>query len=95
MTTDADITVEGQTAGLAIGGQRLIARILSPAGARFRTESAGQKPPQKTNKGVRRLVIKLQNAEGNVRIAILLSPIFPDNSFVTTVDLKPLTQWQD
>jgi hypothetical protein len=101
MTTDADINLKGQTATLTLDGQKLIAKILSPADAAFTSESAEQKPPQKTNEGVSRLVVKLQNAEGSVRIAVLLSPVFDDNSFVPHVDLKPglghplrdLTQW--
>jgi len=94
MTTDAKIDVkEKDTAVLTLGGRKLIAHILSPSIAGFAVESAQQKPPQKTNKGVSRLIIRLPNAKGNVRVAILLSPVWKDKEIVTKVPIKPLTQW--
>jgi len=94
MTTDAKIDIkEKDTAVLTLGGRKLIARILSPSVAGFSVESAEQKPPQKTNKGVRRLIVRLPNARGSVRVAILLSPVWKDKEIVTKVPIKPLTQW--
>jgi len=94
MTTDADINIrEARLASLTIRGKELIARILSPADAAFTVESAEQKPPQKTNKGVRRLVLRLPKAEGNVRVAVLLSPVWKDGLHVSQTQLIPLEEW--
>jgi hypothetical protein len=94
MTTDAKIDIkEKDTAVLTLAGKKLIARLLSPSAAGFAIESAQQKAPQKTNKGVRRLIVSLPNANGNVRVAILLSPVWKDKEVVTKVPIKPLTQW--
>ena len=94
MTTDAKIDIkEKDTAVLTLGGRKLIARILSPSVAGFTVASAQQKPPQKTNRGVRRLIVRLPNARGGVRVAILLSPVWKANEVVTKVQVKPLAQW--
>jgi hypothetical protein len=94
MTTDAKINIkERDTAVLTLAGKKLIARLLSPSAAGFTIESAQQKPPQKTNKGVNRLIIRLPNAKGNVRVAVLLSPVWKDKEVVTKVQVEPLTQW--
>ncbi len=94
MTTDAKINIkEKDTAVLTLAGRKLIARILSPSIAGFAVESAQQKPPQKTNKGVSRLIIRLPNAKGSVRVAVLLSPVWKNKEVVTKVPIKPLTQW--
>ena len=94
MTTDAEISVErGTVARLTLKGKQLIARLLSPADAEFTIESAEQNPPEKENIGVRRLVVRLQQARGSVRVAVLLSPVWEGNNFVKTVDLKPLAEW--
>jgi len=94
MTTDAKIAVrKGGTAALSLKGKELIARILSPAGAEFVVESAEQKPPQKTNKGVKRLMLRLPQAKGNVQIAVLLSPAWSDGNVVKRVQVKPLSEW--
>jgi len=94
MTTDAkiDIKKKGQ-AILTLKGKELIAKVLSPEAVEFASESAEQKPPEKTNKGVNRLVLRLPDAKGKVRIAILLSPVWQDGSVVKTVEVKPLAEW--
>jgi hypothetical protein len=93
MTTDAKIVLEKEwIAKLTLGNKKLIARVLSPYHAPFTVESAQQKPPQKTNKGVSRLVMRLPNAKGNVRVAVLLSPVWKEG-YVSSVQTKPLTQW--
>ncbi|MBT3201576.1 MAG: heparinase, partial [Phycisphaerales bacterium] len=75
MTTDAKIDIKSKTlAELTLDGKKLTAKILSPSGAEFGAESAGQKPPQRSNKGVSRLLAKVKNAKGKVRISILLAP---------------------
>jgi hypothetical protein len=94
MTTDAEISVEKEgTAKLTLKGKTLIARVLSPAGATFTVESAEQQPPQKANKGVRRLLVRLPNSKDNVRVAVLLSPVWKDGREVSKVELQPLAQW--
>jgi len=94
MTTDAEIDIkEKNTALLTLGGRKLVARLVSPSVAGFAVESAKQKPPQKTNKGVRRLIVRLPNAKGNVRVAVLLSPVWKDKEVVSKVPIKPLAQW--
>lgn len=93
MTTDATIAIEKETvAKLTLKGQELKARILSPDRASFSVESAEQKPPQKTNKGVQRLLVQIPNARGNVRVAVLLSPVWKSGD-VHSVQLKPLEDW--
>jgi hypothetical protein len=90
MTTDAEIDVkEGSRAVLKLNHQELIARILSPAGAAFTVESAEQKPPQKENKGVRRLMVRLPQASGQVQFAVLFSPVWPAMAVATLEADKP------
>jgi hypothetical protein len=93
MTTDAEIKLARSEALLTQDGKELRARILSPAGARFAEESAEQPPPQKANKGVRRLVVRLDKRIGAVRIAILLSPSWKDGAAPGVPALTDLGQW--
>lgn len=94
MTTDAQIsTKRGGTAVLTLGGRELIARVLSPADTEFTVESAEQKRPQKVNKGVRRLIVRLPQTKGKVRVAVLLSPVWKDGNHVSSVRLRPLADW--
>ena len=93
MTTDAAIAAEGAAATLKLGDAALVARILSPAGGSFRVESAEQEAPQKTNKGVSRLMIRLADQSGPLRIAVLFSPAWPDGSAVKSAGVLPLDQW--
>ena len=93
MTTDAKINIdEKDVAKLTLNNKELIARILSPGRASFSMESAEQEPPQKTNKGVRRLLIRLPKAEGSVRVAVLLSPVWKEGP-IHSVPIKPLAEW--
>ncbi len=94
MTTDAKIAIEKEgIARLTLNGKELIARVLSPDRAEFTTESAERKPPEKANKGVRRLIVRLPDAKDNVRVAVLLSPVWKDGGDVSSAPLKPLAQW--
>jgi len=94
MTTDANITIEKeQTARLSLKGKELVARVLSPEGAELAIESAERQPPEKANKGVRRLIVRLPDAKGNVRMAVLLSPVWKDGGDVNSAPLKPLAEW--
>jgi hypothetical protein len=76
MTTDAGIETEGAVAMLSLGQSKLRARILSPAGSVFSVESAERRPPEKTNKGVRRLMIRLKPQKGQVTVAVCLEPLW-------------------
>ncbi len=94
MTTDAEISIEAEgIARLTLNGKALIARVLSPNGAAFTVESAEQQRPQKTNKGVRRLLVRVADAKDNVRVAVLLSPVWKDGREISTVEIQPLAQW--
>jgi len=94
MTTDAEIDAHGSKATLRLKGKTLTARLLAPSGATFRVESAERKKPEATNKGVRRLVVRLPATEGLLRFAVLFSPHWPDGKPVETADLVPLVKWK-
>ena len=94
MTTDAAITLEGPgVARLRLKGRELSAQILSPSGAKFTVESAEQAPPQKSNKGVSRLLVRLSSDKGNTRIAVLLAPEWQDGISLRRIPVKPLEAW--
>ena len=94
MTTDAIIVLtNSKQAELTLGGQKMTARILSPANAVFSVESAQQAAPQKLNLGVVRLLAKVPATTGNVTVAVLLSPQWP-GSTTTTTTLQPLSGWK-
>jgi len=94
MTTDAKIAADAGRAVLTLDGKTLTARVLSPAGAAFSVESAEQKSPQATNKGVRRLMVRLKAQPGPLRFAVLLSPHWPDGKQVRSSKITPLKQWR-
>ena len=56
-------------------------------------ESAEQAPPQKRNKGISRLVIRLPETQGPLTIAVLLSPQWEDGVIVKKMVMKPLKEW--
>ncbi len=93
MTTDAKIVVEKGLAILTRGRKKMTVQILSPAGAVFTVESAEQKPPLKSNKGVKRLMIRLKKQKGNVRVAVFFAPDWPAGKSVKPPTIKPLKQW--
>lgn len=93
MTTDAQIETDGAVATLKLADRKLVARILAPSGASFSIQSAERKAPQKPNKDVRRLVIDLKKQSGDVRIAVLFSPVWPDGDHVKSADVQPLEKW--
>ena len=92
MTTDAAVTVAGPMAKLKLAGKELEARILAPAGAEFSVESAQRQPPEKANAGVSRLMVRLTKCQGPVRLAVLLSPVWPEGA-VRSAEIVPLNQW--
>ncbi len=94
MTTDAQIDVqESSRAVLKLRDRSLAVRLLSPKDARFTVESAEQESPQKKNEGVRRLMVKLPQTGGDIRVAILFSPAWPDGKTVDNTEIKPLADW--
>ncbi|MGC9453232.1 MAG: heparinase II/III domain-containing protein [Phycisphaerae bacterium] len=77
MFTEADIEVrEDGSAVLSLGGKQLRATLESPNGAGFSVASAEQEPPEATNEGIRRLVVRLPGSSGNVEIVIRLQPVW-------------------
>jgi hypothetical protein len=94
MTTDAKIAADkkGQ-AVLTIGDKKMTAQILSPAGAVFTVESAEQKPPLQSNKGIKRLMIRLKDQKGPLRITVFFAPLRPDGGPLLTPKVKALEQW--
>jgi len=92
MMTDATVRIESRgRAILTRDGRTLEARILSPEGAGFTVLSAERKPPERANKGVRRLTVDLPGAEGSLRIAILLVPVV--DGAVGSPTVAPLDEW--
>ncbi len=90
--TDAGLEVEGSTARFSLGGRKMTARILSPAGAAFVVESARQEPPQAENIGINRLAIRLEG-QTEQRICVLFSPAWEEGE-VTAADIVPLSDWK-
>ncbi|MBT4138579.1 MAG: heparinase [Candidatus Latescibacteria bacterium] len=93
ITTDANIEIAGTTATLTQDGQTLKAHILSPTGATFTVESAEQGPPEKTNEGVKRLMIHLPDQLNQARISVLFSPQWPEGDNITKTEVIPLSKW--
>lgn len=93
ITTDADIFPHQGQAILTQDGRTLIAKILSPANASFVIESAEQRPPEKPNRGVKRLMIRLKKQRGDVRVAVLLSPVRVVAKTMRQPEIIPLAEW--
>ncbi len=94
MTTDATITiVEPRTATLVQNGKRLHARLLSPENGVFTVESAEQAEPQRTNKGVSRLIATVPPGDESATVSIFLSPEWPGEDTAPTPEVRPLEQW--
>lgn len=94
ITTDAKIAAKGRHAALVMEGKTMRAMILSPDGAKFETESALQQPPQATNEGVRRLVIRTAAKKGPLRFAVLFLPGAKHTKTSPVDKLTPLTDWK-
>jgi hypothetical protein len=94
MTTSAKVAVEGARATLTQDGKTCHVAILSPEGAEFTVESAARKKPEKENKGVSRLIIRLLGQQGSVRIAVLFAPAWPDAGAVAKPKVEPLAKWK-
>ena len=76
MHTRASVAVKdgGRSAVLRQGGVALLATVLAPPGASFSVaELAGIRAPQKSNVGVRKLLVVLQNANAVPKIVVTLA----------------------
>ena len=73
MLTDAEIQLAGAEARLTKNGKTLVARILAPAGARFRQESAERAVPERMNKGFKQLMVTLQESHQPTTLCVVLS----------------------
>lgn len=78
MTTDQSIEIlpSGKVIlrNSTITTKTLEAEIISPVGAKFSIESAKQSSPEKLNTGTQRLIVRIANQIGNVKLQIKLSP---------------------
>jgi len=93
MTTDAKIQPgPDRRATLTLKGKRLRATVLSPRGATFSAASAEQKPPQKANRGVNRLLVRVDAPAGKTTIAVLLEPVVKEAPGATQ-EIVPLDRW--
>ena len=78
MTTDQSIEIlpsgKAILRNATITTKTLEAEIISPAGAKFTIESAKKSAPEKLNTGTQRLMVRIANQIGNVKLQIKLSP---------------------
>jgi hypothetical protein len=81
LTTRADVAIgEGGEIVLRQGGRELRVLALAPEGAEWSVGSAEQKPPERTNEGVRRLELRCPRQSGLVRIAVQFAPLWADGA---------------
>jgi len=73
MLTDAEVSLNGQTAELTKNGWTLSAEILSPRHAVFDTMSAAAPAPQAPNPGVKRLVVRLGEKVTDMDLKVTLT----------------------
>ena len=94
MTTDAAISIgKPNQAVLSQNGRSLVVRILSPADAVLEVVSAGQAPPEKSNAGVYRLLVRVPKTSGAVRVSVLLAPIWKEGEVIPSPPVVPLAEW--
>lgn len=74
MVTDAAVTLCGKHAELRKPGWILAARIHSPPQASFEVVSTAAPPPQATNAGTRKLVVRLPGKVRRLRLVVSLLP---------------------
>jgi hypothetical protein len=75
MTTPAFIQIlDNGEALLSMKGKFLKARIVSPSGLSFYSESCYQSPPQNVNDGFSRLMVKTNRPGGEISLIITLTP---------------------
>ncbi len=93
MTTEADITVDHQTALLQMGEKQLNATILSPETAVFIVESAEQKAPEKANTGFQRLIIYIPETTGETISVVFTPRDGKQKGNSKSVDITKLSDW--
>lgn len=95
MTTYAEIRVDGpRKAVLRKGGREMIVQLAAPETAAFAVESGERPKPEKTNAGCKRLVVRVPGMQGETRIAVLFSPVWPDGADDDLQPLLPLDGWR-
>lgn len=97
MLTGAEIRLEGARATLTKDGRTLRLEILSPAGATFATHpAAAPTAAEGKNDGITELTatVPAAAAEGDVRLAVLLTPVGEKWSVYAAPTLVPLDQWR-
>ncbi|MGQ9806940.1 MAG: DUF4962 domain-containing protein [Armatimonadota bacterium] len=91
MLTGARVELAGaRRAVLRQGGKSLTAQILSPGDAVFAVETAERRPPERENRGVSRLVVRLPRAVEQATIAVLLAP---GEHRLPRPTVRPLDAW--
>jgi hypothetical protein len=94
MTTDAEIEIVSPThAVLTQNGDRLHVDILSPAAGAFAVESAERPEPERSNRGVKRLLAQVPAGATEVTVTVSLRPEFPESGPVALPEVKPLRAW--
>ena len=73
MLTDADVSLDGQTAELQKSGWTLSAEILTPRHAVFDIVTAVAPPPQAPNPGVKKLVVRLGEKVKEMDLSLTLT----------------------
>jgi len=97
MLTAAAVELSGRQATLRQNGRTLRMEILSPANARFAVKPAT--PPtavEERNKGIVELLAEVPSptTAGDVRIAVLLTPMNPSRPALPPPELRPLGEWK-
>ena len=93
--TAADIDLSNpREARLTKDGKAMRVRLLSPEGAMFAEESAEQQPPEKTNEGVRRLVMRYDAPKGETTVRVQFAPEWPDGAEIADAPDMPIDSWQ-
>jgi hypothetical protein len=94
MHTPAEIELAGNEALLSQGEWRVKAEILEPAGANFEVTEADPPQPQAQQPNIRKLLVRLPRAVGELRQAVLLSPYPADSEPPAEIPrVKPLKKW--
>jgi len=92
MTTGAAIVLAGNRAVLREGEKEMDVAVVSPKGATFSVESAERQPPDHENKGIRRLMIRLAEQQGSVRVVVWMGPRAGAEPGKPPA-IKPLAEW--
>ena len=74
MITDAEVSLNGQTAELKKDGRSLSAEILSPRHGVFDVVSTTPPLPQAQNRGTRKLVVRLAEKVTDLELNVMLTP---------------------